>query len=56
MSIKKLRADCPKTKDMIVLKQWILKGATATERLQRLAIVGRKTNPNAVFINETAIY
>lgn len=49
MTPKELRADCPKTKDMVVLKQWILKGSTTTERLQRLAIVGRKTNPNLVF-------
>ena len=56
MSIKKLRADCPKTKDMVVLKQWILKAESTTERLQRLAIVGRKTNPNAIFTNETATH
>ena len=54
MTIQELRADLPKTKDMVVLKQWILKGSTATERLQRLAMVGRKTNPNLIF-NENPI-
>jgi hypothetical protein len=53
MTLQELRADKPKTKDMIVLKQWILKGSTATERLQRLAMVGRKTNPNAIFNEKT---
>ena len=51
MTLKELRADCPKTKNMIELKQWILKGATASERLKRLAIVGRKTNTNLIFKN-----
>jgi hypothetical protein len=54
MTLQELRADLPKTKDMRVLKQWILLGSTATERLQRLAMVGRKTNPNAIF-NEKVI-
>jgi hypothetical protein len=56
MTIQELRADLPKTKDMRVLKQWILKGSTATERLQRLAIVGRKTNPNLIFIDEATTH
>lgn len=49
MTLKELRADLPKTKDTLLLKQWILKGITAQERLQRLAMVGRKTNPNVIF-------
>ena len=53
MTRQELRADLPKTKDMQLLQQWILKGATATERLQRLAMVGRKTNPNLIFNEKT---